>query len=70
MICSLSVLETSSLMIDLLSVHLRLNQISLRESFMERVFKKSLINSDASEGLLRSELELYLYENLGISELK
>lgn len=69
----LGVIETAALMIELLSVHLKLNQIYLKELFYEKLFRKSTTNSGGSqqslEGLLRSDLEVFIFEELGISEV-
>ena len=54
-------------MIEMVVVHLKLNQVHLKELFYEKLIKRSIHSTfsnhhSSSSGLARADIEVYLFE--------
>lgn len=66
-------MEASALLLEMVDVHLKVNQVRLKELFFEKIVKRSIqqtvSSSGSATGLPRSDIEVFLYEHLNIREL-
>ena len=60
----MTALQTSCLITTMFATHLQSNRMHIRSAYFEKVQKRA-----SFEGLMRSELEKFLYEELGLQEV-